>query len=166
MFCPNCGAKNSKKQNYCRFCGLNLRDTAKSLMSQLVFGEDSNLVKSLSSVKRVIDLALAALAGVLIVCAVAYFFFDPGFGKNVLKMGIVIFFLLEAIMGTVGYYQRKERSKARDNKFEQQRTEQLGPKETVKFLEEKPFEPAPSVAENSTELLPIVNETRKFEGHS
>jgi hypothetical protein len=163
MFCPNCGAKNNKKQNYCRFCGLNLRDTAKSLTSQIVFGEDSNLVKSLSSVKRVIDLALAALAGVLVVCAVGYFFFESGLGKDMMKMGVVIFFLLETILGIVGYYQRQERSKVRANKFEQHPTEQLESKEAVKFLEEKPFEPAPNVIENSTELFPIINKTRKVE---
>src|SRR3712207_546618 len=137
MFCPNCGAKNNKKQNYCRFCGLNLRDTAKSLTSQIVFGEDSNLVKSLSSVKRFMDLALAALAGVLIVSAIAYFFFDAGSGKGMLKIGVIIFFLLETILGTVGYYQRKARSKARANKFEQGTIEQLGTKEAVESLEEK-----------------------------
>jgi hypothetical protein len=106
---------------------------------------------------------LAALAGVLIVCTVAYFFFDAGFGKGMLKMGVIIFFLLETILGTVGYYQRKERSKARANKFEQDTTERLESKEAAKFLEEKPFEPVPSVTENSTELLPIVNQTRKVE---
>lgn len=163
MFCPNCGAKNNRKQNYCRFCGLNLRDTAKSLTSQLVFGEDSNLVKSLSSVKRIIDLALATLAGVLIVCAIGYFFFKTGFGKDMMKMGIVIFFLLETVLGAVGYYQRRERSKARANKFEQHTTEQLESKEAVKVLEEKPFEPVPSVVEHSTQLLPSVNNTRKVE---
>jgi hypothetical protein len=161
MFCPNCGAKNNRKQNYCRFCGLNLRDAAKSLTSQLVFGEDSNLAKSLGSVKRVIDLALAALAGVVIFCAVAYFFFGSGFGKNMMKMGAVLFFLLEAILGTVGYYQRQERSKTRANKFEQ-KNEELESKETVKLLEDKPFEPVPQVVENTTELFPIENRTRKF----
>ena len=163
MFCPNCGAKNSKKQNYCRYCGLNLRDAAKSLTSQLVFGEDSKLVKSLSSVKRVMDLALAALAGVLIVCAVAYFFFGAGFGKGVMKIGIVIFFLLETIMGTVGYYQRKERSKARANKFEQVATEQVDSRGTLRLLEDKPFAAAPSAVEHSTELLPIENKKRRLE---
>lgn len=163
MFCPNCGAKNSRKQNYCRFCGLSLREAEKSLTSQLVFGEDSNLAKSLGSVKRVIDLALAALAGVVIFCAVAYFFFGSGFGKNMMKTGAVIFFLLEGILGIVGYYQRKERSKARAaNKFEQ-KDEELQSKETVKLLEEKPFEPARSVVENTTELFPVENKTRKFE---
>jgi hypothetical protein len=161
MFCPNCGAKNNRQQNYCRFCGLNLRDTAKSLTSQLVFGEDSKLAKSLGSVRRAMDLVLAALAGVLIVGAVAYFFFDTGFGKGVLKMGVVIFFLLEAVLGAVGYYQRKERSKAGANKFEKIANEQTESKETVRLLEEKPYEPVPHVTETSTELLPIVNSTHK-----
>jgi hypothetical protein len=142
---------------------LNLRDTEKSLTSQIVFGEDSNLVKSLSSVKRVIDSALAALVGILIVCAVAYFFFGSGFGKNLMKLGVVMFFLLEAVLGAVGYYQRRERSRARANKFEQAGTEQLEPKEAVGFLEEKPFDPVPRVSENTTELLPIGNKTRKVE---
>lgn len=163
MFCPNCGSNNSRKQKYCRFCGLNLQDTVKSLTNQIIFGEDSNLVKSLSSVKRVMDLTLAALAGVLLVCAVAYFFFGAGFGKNMLKAGVVIFFLLEAVLGTVGYYQRRERSKARANKFGPGQTEQLEPKEAAKFLEEKPFETAPRVVENTTELFPLENKTRKFE---
>jgi uncharacterized membrane protein YvbJ len=164
MFCPNCGASNNKKQNYCRFCGLNLRDTAKSLTSQIVFGEDSSLVKSLGSVKRSLDFALAALAGVVIVSAVAYFFFKSGFGKDMMKFGVIIFFLLETVLGAVGYYQRKERSKARaTNKFEQSAGERIESKETARLLEEKPFEPLPSVVENTTELLPLENKTRRLE---
>lgn len=163
MFCPNCGAKNNKKQNYCRYCGLNLRDTAKSLTTQIVFGEDPDLLKSLSSVKRVIDLASAALVGVLLVWVVAYLFVEPGFGKAVMKMSLGIFFLLKFIHEIIGYYQRKVRSKARANKFEQSTIEQVESKETIKFLEEKPFEPVPSVVESSTELFPIENKTRKFE---
>ncbi|HEX8564228.1 MAG TPA: hypothetical protein VF648_01070 [Pyrinomonadaceae bacterium] len=34
-------------------------------------------------------------------------------------------------------------------------------KETGKLLEEKPFEPVQSIAENSTELLSIENKTKK-----
>jgi hypothetical protein len=162
MFCPNCGARNSKKQNYCRFCGLSLRDVTKALISQLAFGEDSNLVKALGSVRRVMDLALASVAGVVIVCAVAYFFFKSGFGKDLMKMGVIIFFLLETILGIVGYYQRKERSKARAQKFEQNKTEPLKSEEAVRFLEEKPLEVVPSVVESPTELLPIENKTRKL----
>ncbi len=80
-----------------------------------------------------------------------------------MKMGIVIFFMLETILGAVGYYLRKERSKAKTNKFEPNPVEQFESKETAKLLEEKSFEPAPSVVENSTELFPVENKTRKFE---
>ena len=163
MFCPNCGARNNKKQNYCRFCGLNLRDTAKSLISQLAFGEDSGLVKSLSSVKRVIDLALAALAGVVIVCGIAYFFFGASFGKGMMRTGMAVFFLLELILGAVGYYQRQERGRARANKFEQNKAEQLKSTEAAAFLEEKPFAAVPNVAEHTTELLRVESKTRKLD---
>jgi hypothetical protein len=163
MFCPNCGANNNKKQNYCRFCGLNLQDTAKSLTNQLVFGEDSNLLKMLSSVKRIVDFVSTALIGVLVVVVVAYLFSDQGSGKDLMKISLGVFFLLKIIQEIIGYFQRKDRSKAKTNKFEQNAIEQIESKETVRFLEEKPFEPMPSVVDNSTELLPVENKTRKFE---
>jgi len=160
MFCPNCGARNSKKQNYCRFCGLGLRDVSKALISQLAFGEDSALVKSLGSVKRIIDLALALVVGVAIVSAVAYFFFKSGFGENLMKMGVVAFFLLQTILGAVGYFQRKERGKARLSG--QNKTERLESEEAVRLLEEKPLEAVRSVAEGSTDLLHLESRTRKL----
>ena len=163
MFCPNCGARNNRKQNYCRFCGLNLRDTAKSLISQLAFGEDSDLVKALSSARRVIDLALAALAGVVIVCGVAYFFFGASFGRGVMRAGMAVFFLLQLILGAVGYYQRQERAKARADRVEQTEAEQLKSNEAAAYLEEKPFVAVPNAVERTTELLRVESETRKLD---
>ena len=163
MFCPNCGAKNNKKQNYCRFCGLSLQETAKSLMNQIVFGEDSNLLKTLSSIKRTVDFASAALIGVLIVGIIVYLFVAPKFGKDLLKISLSFFFLLKVVQEIIGYFQRKERSKSKTNKFEPNKIEQFESKETAKLLEERPFEPVASVVVNSTELFPIENKTRKFE---
>ena len=34
MFCPNCGAKNSSEQKFCRSCGMNLEQTALDLADQ------------------------------------------------------------------------------------------------------------------------------------
>lgn len=161
MFCPNCGASNNRKQNYCRFCGLNLQDTAKSLMDQIVFGEDSKSLKKLSSVKRVVDFTSTALIGMLIVGIAAYlFFFDPKFGKDLIKVSLGVFFLLKTIQEVIGYFQRRARSE--NKRFEPKASEQFGSKETAKLLEEKPFEAVPSVLENQTELFPAENRTRKL----
>lgn len=161
IFCPNCGANNNKKQNYCRFCGLNLQETAKSLMNQIVFGEDSKSLKKLSSVKRVVDFTSTALIGMLVVGIAAYlFFFDPKFGKDLIKISVGVFFLLKTIQEIIGYLQRRARSE--NKRFEPNAVERFESKETAKLLEEKPFEPVPSVIENSTELFPIENKTRKL----
>lgn len=162
MFCPNCGANNSKKQKYCRFCGLNLQDTVKSLMNQLIFGEDSKLLKTLSSTRRIVGSASTALVGITIVGLVAYYFFAYAFGKELVKLSLGIFFLLKIIQEIIGYFQRQERSKSQTNKF-RRNTEQLESGDAVRLLEHKPFEPAPNVVENTTELFPLENSTRKFD---
>lgn len=161
MFCPNCGANNNKKQNYCRFCGLNLQESAKSLTNQIVFGEDSKSLKKLSSVKRVVDFTSTALIGMLVVGIAAYlFFFDPKFGKDLIKISLGVFFLLKTIQEIIGYFQRRARSE--NKRFEPNRVGQSESKETAKLLEERPFEPVPSVTESSTELFPAESKTRKL----
>lgn len=161
MFCPNCGANNNKKQNYCRFCGLNLQETGKSLMNQIVFGEDSKSLKKLSSVKRVVDFTSTAVIGMLVVgIAIYLFFFDLKFGKDLIKISLGVFFLLKTAQEIIAYFQRRARSE--NKRFEPNGVEGFESKKTAKLLEEKPFEPVPSVIENSTELLPVENETRKL----
>ena len=48
MYCPNCGAKTSIDQNFCRACGLGLEKTALSLSEQL----PAKLDQSLQTAKR------------------------------------------------------------------------------------------------------------------
>lgn len=163
MFCPNCGADNNKKQSYCRFCGLNLRDTAKSLTSQLAFGEETNLLRTLSSVKRSVDVGSTALVGLLVLGGVAYLFFERDVGKDLLKVSLVIYFLLKTVQEIIGYYQRRERGRAGANEFERSTVEPTESRETARLPEAKPYEPMPSVVDNSTELLPLEHKARKFE---
>src|SRR5687768_6453454 len=45
MFCPNCGANNSTEQKFCRACGLNLEQTALSLLEQIPSAESLKLLR-------------------------------------------------------------------------------------------------------------------------
>ena len=56
VFCPNCGAKNTIEQNFCRFCGLNLQETTKSLVAQVTFGKNANELKQLRLIKKFTEL--------------------------------------------------------------------------------------------------------------
>lgn len=59
MFCPNCGSKNSAKQNYCRSCGLSLEKIALTLSEQLPSQMTSNLRQQKERLEK---LGVAALA--------------------------------------------------------------------------------------------------------
>jgi len=56
---------------------------------------------------------------------------------------------------TVGYWEELAAKKVAS-------PDELKRRETAKLLEDKPFEPAASVAENSTELLFVENKTKKL----
>ena len=163
MFCPNCGAKNDEKQNYCRFCGLNLQSTAKSLTTQIIHGENSDSLKKMRAVKRTVDFASALLVGVWIAAVVADIFFRIEFSKDLLIISLGLFILFQIIQAAVGYFQRNDETESKTKKFKPNEVEHFEAKETGKLLEERPFEPVASVTENSTELFPIENKTRKFE---
>lgn len=161
MFCPNCGATNDSKQNYCRFCGLDMRASARSLTTQLAFGKDSDSLKKLRTIKRFVNIASAVLAGIWIVCEIVDAFTVLEFGKGVMGISLGLFILFQIIQGTVGYFLRKDRQISKES--EQRQIEDFEGKETGKLLTDNQIEPVPSVIESSTELFPIENKTRKFE---
>jgi len=68
MFCPNCGANNKTEQNFCRSCGLNLEQTAISLLAQFP-NADASLQKHERILKKLGNIAftgfgLAVLTGI------------------------------------------------------------------------------------------------------
>ena len=52
MFCPNCGAKTSTQQKFCRACGLGLEKIALSLTEQLPTHPDEKLLSDKERLER------------------------------------------------------------------------------------------------------------------
>ena len=159
MFCPGCGSKNSVDQRFCRSCGLNLEQTAQSLVSQ----KPSAAVADLKvTEKRLEKFGNIAFGGLGVVCLAAvigiiYAIVDAFIlsGENVIAGIIFILFLIFAMLGLAYVLfneHLKEKKLAARNPNMQAEIEGTP---TGKLLEEKHFEPVPSVTENTTELLKI-----------
>ena len=154
MYCPNCGAQNNKKQNYCRYCGLSLQNIEKSYLNQLVFGEDTKRLKNLRTVRKASDSAQVFSGVILFVGIITSFFSDSAMGKTLITASLLSFFLVQVIREVAGYFQRQNseqneaQSISNDAKMREFET-----RETNKLIEEKPFIPVSSITENSTELL-------------
>lgn len=163
MYCPNCSAQNDKNQNFCRFCGLNLEETAKSLKHQLSFGQKAAKLKELDKLKRITGYTSICLIVffVLGILALSFFDFDKTTFKSFIKISLGIYFVFYFSQKSMKYYQQQ---KTQDNSPHTFPTEQsaFGSKETSKLLEEKSFIPISSVTDNSTELLYTENQTRKL----
>lgn len=153
MYCPNCGATNNKKQNFCRYCGLHLQEIEKIFLNQLVFGTETNKFKSLRQVRKITDYA-QYFAFFLLAIGVIYLFYDSSFGKTLITASLLAFFITEGIRQLFGYFQRQDLQKnlVLEN-INSKSPDELKAKETNKLLEEKPFIPVSSVTEDSTELL-------------
>ncbi len=162
MFCPNCGTNNSTEQKFCRSCGINLGIIAESLLLQLTSAQNANS----SKIENFKDFAfsrfgLVLLIGVILMISGIFFKViltdnDVSFGTSLIFItvftGLIIFFVsfIESV---------KEKKAGINPALTSELTEA---KDTDKLLEEKPFEPVQSVAENSTELLSVKNKTRKI----
>lgn len=166
MFCPNCGANNSTEQKFCRSCGLNLEKTAESLLEQIPSAESAKLLKQQRNLERFGSVAFGGLVLVLVVGIQFLLFYI--FAKLVLTGGnvvggiILMAFIVFAALTLVYVFLTEElREKKQNAKAVLQN--QVEAKDTAKLLEGKPFEPIPSVIENTTDLLFVENRTKKLE---
>ena len=163
MHCPNCGSRNKKHQNYCRYCGLHLPDIEKLFLSQLVFGEDTKQLKRLRSAGKLIDYVqiLLIVLFALGIFKLATTDFDGG--KDLVKLSLVSFMLLLAADGILGYFQRQSLKTNRRDVITSTEEGKFEARETVRLIEEKPFYPVPSVTDASTELLFVDNKSNRSE---
>jgi glucan phosphoethanolaminetransferase (alkaline phosphatase superfamily) len=167
MFCPNCGANNTTEQKFCRSCGLNLEKTAESLIEQIPSAESANLLRREKLIEKFGNFALGGL-GVVILFAVTILIYKlvEKFlvtGTNVYFAVLMIAFIVFAFLSLifVVFNESLKEKKAKINPALE--NESAVENETAKLLEEKPFEPARSVTENTTGLLYAEQKTKKFE---
>ena len=164
MYCPNCGAQNKKKQNFCRYCGLSLQDIEKSYLSQLAFGADTKLLKKLRSARKTSDAAHFFSVIILIIGIITMFLSDSSMGKILITGSLLSFFWVQIIREAVGYIQRRHLEKNDvPNVSNNAEHREFKTRETNKLIEEKPFVPVSSVTENSTQLLYIDRKSNELE---
>lgn len=162
MYCPNCGSDNKKTQNYCRFCGLNLVEIARSLKNQLAFGEKAYALKKSDKLKRILSKTSVVLVAASFIGLVLVLLVDRSYLGLLAQYSLGIFLLLQVLSFVIDKVSENTVNKQNPARAEYSVT-QFESKETAKLLEDKPFEPIGSIVENSTELLPVENKTRKFE---
>lgn len=166
MFCPNCGANNATEQNYCRACGLNLEDAAKSLLAQIPSAESATLLRHEKMIDRFGMFALGGLGVVALIALTAGLWYLVTKviigGTNVFAVILLVSFFVFAIFSLI-FVVFNESLKEKKAKLKTPEKNELSAPQTSKLLADKPFESVKSVVEHSTELLPVENKTRKFE---
>ena len=65
MFCPNCGSNNLTEQKFCRSCGINLEQTAHSLLEQIPSAKSADLIMKRRSLEKLGGIAFTGLGIVI-----------------------------------------------------------------------------------------------------
>ena len=157
MFCPNCGAKTSIEQKFCRACGLGLEKIAVSLTEQLPTRPEENLMSEKERLER-IGLALLSVFGLGVVAIILYNIVY----KTMLMEGnwlgglALIGFLLMCLCGAfsaIVFAKAKEVEKAAGKRRFPPEDAAVTATPTKELLTEGHLEPVPSVTDRTTELL-------------
>ncbi len=157
MFCPSCGAKNNIEQKYCRACGLNLEQTAASMLEQFPDGQRLELQQQEKTLEKFGNIAFGGFVVVIgiALCWMIYFVFEKMVLSGIQPFSgiLLIAFIVFAAL-TLGYVIWRESLKEKRQKIVTARgLDSLSESSSTKYLGETTFEPVPSVVEDTTELL-------------
>ena len=154
MYCPNCGNKNSEGQNFCRSCGLGLEKIAQSLMEQL----PTVAVTSLQERKERLEHFGVASLSIFGLGIVAFFLYNiflklmPAYGSLVAGLAVLaaVVFIGSGLASVILFAKAKELKEAAGKRA-------IGsPGEPTGKLLEPHQQPAFSIVEGTTNLLPVA----------
>ncbi len=150
MFCPNCGAKTSSEQKFCRACGLGLEKIALSLNEQLPARLDENLLSQKERFER-LGMALLSVFGLGLLSLLVYTVVRVTPGNWLGRLALLGFIIMAAcgLLSTILFAKAKEAEEAAGKR----RVQNVEPTPTKELLTEGHFEPVPSVTDRTTELL-------------
>ena len=153
MFCPNCGTKNNVGLNYCRSCGLKLDAVVEAVADQLPFQVDAAMQRKKEKAERDAFIHLSIAGAICLIISVLLFtqYTNLGYYFGAVLPGAIVLmvFLLGPALGHV-YYAKSLKPKHLPL------TEDPAPTGvTSRLIEDRPFEPAVSVTESTTELLKV-----------
>jgi hypothetical protein len=165
MFCPGCGAKNSTDQRFCRNCGLNLESAAQSLLEQFPAGRVPGLDRRERMLERFGQFAFGGFGVVLLVAILGIIYTILTrmvlSGEQPWAGLLLIAFIIFAAM-TLAYVVFAEDLKEKRKKWASSLPAELEGRtvSTGKLMEEREFQPIPTVTENTTDLLPTKDRSR------
>ena len=153
MYCPNCGNKNGDGQNFCRSCGLSLEKIAQSLSEQLPTIAVRGLQERKDKLER-LGLTSLGIFGLGIVGFLLYNIFVRLLPTNgaliaILAVLAAIVFIGSGLASVILFAKAKELKEAAAKRQIELPTEPTG-----KLLESRE-QPSFSVADRTTNLLPV-----------
>jgi hypothetical protein len=155
MYCPNCGNKNADDQNFCRSCGLSLEKIAQSVSEQLPTVAVRSLQERKDKLER-LGMASLSIFGLGIAGLLLYnIFFKllPTYGPLVATLAVIVaaIFIASGLASVILFAKAKELKEAAGQR-------EIGPPgdPTGKLLESRE-QPAFSIADRTTNLLPVAD---------
>ena len=155
MFCPNCGAQNKVGPSFCRGCGLKMDAIVEAVADQMPVGEDIEQHRRRRMFERAGfgTLKFAAVIGLALIVffvtqyeALGYFF-----GPTLFAAIVAWIWLVLVGLGIRSF--PKLFMKGSDHPPPVEISNTVGV--TTKLIQDRPFEPVPSVTEDTTEQLEV-----------
>ena len=167
MFCPNCSAKNTSDQRFCRSCGMNLEQVSAAMVDQYPTGSSIDFDRAEKRIERFGSIAFGGFGIVLFLAIIGIIYTIVTkmifAGEQPLAGVLLVAFIVFAAL-TLTYVVFKEDLKEKHAANAIRREIELQPDFEVgesNLLNQPPASHAASVVEDTTELLPILNKPSK-----